>query len=99
MSTQPQRAPAAQHTAGPWTTGGTARGIYCRDQYMIASAHSMAWMTDPEKESVANAHLIAAAPDLLAALKSAVELLSEAWHIKTIESARAAIARSEGGAK
>lgn len=63
---------AGTHTPGPWTNG-TTRGIFA-GEYMLASAHSMPWMANPDGESAANARLIAAAPDLLDALRQIADL-------------------------
>ncbi len=54
------------HTPGPWHKG-TTRGIFA-GELILASAHTMAWMKNPEGESEANAQLIASAPELLSAL-------------------------------
>lgn len=48
---------------------------------------------------VANAHLIAAAPDLLAALRQMLALFdSGAWSHANVADARAAVAKAEGRA-
>jgi hypothetical protein len=62
------------HTPGPWdihdpSGGGSSNNWICADGLYIAEV-------DGEREEAdANARLIAAAPDLLAALKDAVEYL------------------------
>ncbi len=78
----------AKHTSGPWqisykknlTTTGSTWAIHDRDRF--PSAFVPAW-DDPKpgeidgaEEAKANAHLIAAAPDLLAALE---ELHALVW--------------------
>jgi hypothetical protein len=87
------------HTPGPWVIEGDVAalpddigvGIVNRkhdgDDWDVAMVHS----------SAANARLIAAAPDLLAALKA---LLDKAdlndWNQEAYEAAEAAIAKAEG---
>jgi len=100
----------AQHTAGPWSVDARAGDItapipykheYFRD-YIIATVHPDS-VDDPE-ERVANAALLAAAPDLLEALENAVRVAERdglpgcpgsvpGW----VSSARAAIAAAKGG--
>ncbi len=55
-----------QHTPGPWKIGAKL-GIYCKNLgTMIANCDHT---TNFPEENLANARLIAAAPDLLAALR------------------------------
>jgi len=87
------------HTPGPWTQHG--RGI-SKDsyecQYAIASCDSPV----PAEEAEANAKLICAAPDLLAALQAAFDAwYSDRRHSQIHEPewvgmARAAIAKAQG---
>lgn len=89
-----------QHTPGPWDAsrcatppGHTQYTIYAGDTRV-----AMAFETD------ANAHLVAAAPDLLAALESTTRCL--AWHMNKhgtagmdvliLTNARAALAKAKG---
>ncbi len=78
--TAPANESQSQHTPGPWVTGplGSSRGVE-------AQAFDGSWKNICDKvrggnpiEAKANAHLIAAAPDLLAALK-----LYEATYVTT----------------
>lgn len=89
----------AQHTAGPWSVDARAGDItapipykheYFRD-YIIATVHPDS-VDDPE-ERVANAALLAAAPDLLEALEEIVAGYPQ-WKLSA---ARAAIAAAKGG--
>jgi len=70
-----------KHTQGPWKNEGY--GIYAREKY-LASVYSP--ITDgllpTEQEARANARLIAAAPDLLAALQSLTAEVSFLIHGK-----------------
>ena len=88
-----------QHTPGPWTTGhpspwGAAdenRGCLSRGEYIVFPL--------PEDDEIeANARLIAAAPDLLAALRDLVDWTSHdtrTWG-ECVEAARQAITKAEG---
>ena len=100
----------AQHTPGPWKLGKRlpegSISIDADDHQMLATC---VWvMSDAEflgetsPECEANAHLIAAAPELLAALE---ELLATAefkgvnvWDIDAVTKSRAAISKAKGGA-
>lgn len=83
------------HTPGPWHVrlrNGpghiTAEVCYGSDGECV---------TDGIYE-VADAHLIAAAPDLLAALLEIKDQAGLVWNDDVFESARAAIAKANGGA-
>lgn len=68
-----------KHTPGPWTihNGGSSEYYIKADNWVIAeTCKSHATMSSTES---ANAHLIAAAPDMLEALEGAVERLRSAW--------------------
>jgi hypothetical protein len=99
---------AGIHTPGPWTVGGVngigQRTVRASDGCRIAQVDEQFLAT-----SAYNAHLIAAAPDLLAALKASdtsLHMLHErligegslaapaVWSL--IQSNRAAIAKAEG---
>ena len=93
-----------KHTAGPWKIT-RAHGSPCsiEDEAHPGVALAKVYLTDADTrkrtpEALANAHIIAAAPDLLAALEEAVKLfgrrVSDAnrWEVD----ARAAIARARG---
>lgn len=95
----------SKHTSGPWGIYDTAAyGIHiCKGGIAgqhIASAQRYVGLT--QDETVANARLIAAAPDLLDALKALTEKLAmsgDAWRWKEeLPQAAAAIAKAEGGA-
>lgn len=82
----------AQHTPGPWRTGGKdGRIIYAADGFAVADA--TVFHGRHEGEHSENARLIAAAPELLAALERIAELSydSEATRV-----AREAIAKARG---
>lgn len=64
-----------KHTPGPWFAGDSLTVWTKNDMSCVAK---VAGPTDSDPESAANAHLIAAAPELLEALQS-VEQIYAAW--------------------
>lgn len=98
------------HTPGPWEISGAALDIRANagGMRMIASVYQPEThpLAPTDAMSVANARLIAAAPDLLAALKQSelavAELCvgqdpaNECWNI--LAQVRAAIAKAKGAA-
>jgi hypothetical protein len=81
----------AAHTPGPWSCGESFDVISCRFDEMpiVAKVRPV----DSKNERIANARLIAAAPELLEALCDMVsdhQCLSEA----TLQFARAALAKA-----
>lgn len=94
----------AQHTPGPWRVTGP--NVRAGDALLAIVTDHWADEKTPPKEKSSNAQLIAAAPDMLAALREAVRVLEyaadaldapAASHFReTISDARAAIAKAEG---
>lgn len=90
---------AAQYTPGPWHIRST--GAVGTDRMMVASIYPME--DEFPEENLANACLIAAAPELLSLLIDAVESFgpdveggeSDEW----LKFARAAIAKAMGSAE
>lgn len=89
-----------EHTPGPWRATKERRGreqttldIRDGDGRQVAMCNGYVAQND-EEEAFANARLIAAAPDLLAAAKMVME---NPGH-KAIAMLEAAIAKAEGGA-
>jgi hypothetical protein len=95
------------HTKGPWVYDESENTVYSQDQEVTVVHMVQGSMCSPDAlgnydEGTANARLIAAAPDLLAACKAIVKV----WEgpreraaldfSKTMLDARAAIARAEG---
>lgn len=76
---------STEHTRGPWFASDEDGEVYSLSDYSSVAIVLM------NEEGKANARLIAAAPDLLAALKMCVIERSE-W----LDEARAAIAKAEG---
>ena len=91
---------SAQHTPGPWTQGTSENGVEC--VWLDGHTESVRDMGDDgtwiDCNTEANARLIAAAPDLLEALRSLLDALPSATTHPAIRSARAAIAKATGGA-
>jgi hypothetical protein len=75
-------------TPGPWTASGNGvhKGIRC-----VATTHN-------DDHRHADARLIAAAPELLAALRGLLDLADESGrgHLPMLDAARAALAKAEG---
>lgn len=94
-----------QHTPGPWNVFCAANAAFTRHPLIVSDAGEVAKATwaGSEQQTNANARLIAAAPDLLAAL----QMVNRIWsHDQTANLApdspvaivRAAIAKATGGA-
>lgn len=83
---------SAQHTPGPWAL--TEKAVVASASTPIA--HRVKWWSigQLEIEENANARLIAAAPDLLAALQGVVRVADRATD--EFDAARAAIAKATG---
>ena len=69
----------SKHTPGPWETGCRRTQVEVRPEgwnvpMCVADCHPLNYPPDSEQERVANARLIAAAPELLEACKSALLL-------------------------
>jgi hypothetical protein len=95
------------HCPGPWTIGKRSRGGYTSInadgwQSLAKVVTVMEGDNRPFSEGVANAHLIAAAPDLLASLQvmlrdyAAVHDIGDVEMQPAIYQARAAIAKATG---
>jgi len=87
----------SKHTPGPWMAASRPSSIV--GWPVVApgdGGRSVCNITTGHDQSEANAHLISAAPDLLAALKAVIAIADRA----TVEfdRARAAIAKAEGRA-
>ena len=89
-----------QHTQGPWSNDPTQPTIWANDgDLKVATVSDLPWVngkSDWQTEQ-ANARLIAAAPDLLAALEAwlAVSLCTD-LEPEHVVNARAAIAKAKG---
>lgn len=94
---------APKHAPGPWTAQGLA--IVASDRSFVGRVYP--WCADPQDAECAkgNARLIAAAPDLLAALEETITAginwyetatKSDASELGFVVRARAAIAKATG---
>jgi len=84
------------HTPGPWKADDKGKAVFIplrahHCEQLGIQVGFVSWEDD--KESLANARLIAAAPELLEALKLALPLI---WFGKEHDAIVAAIARAEG---
>lgn len=94
----------AQHTPGPWRVTGP--NVRAGGALLAVVTDHWADEKTPDDVKAHNAHLIASAPDMLAALREAVRVLEyaadaldapAASHFReTISDVRAAIAKAEG---
>lgn len=95
------------HTPGPWKVevGGSDRDIIVSDKggRTIAETNASCYPYDdglPDMfvpEALANAHLIAAAPEMLRALQACrARMMNDGYHSDEIEMADDAIAKAEG---
>jgi hypothetical protein len=101
---------SAKYTPGPWVVGIDGTGsalwphIYTEDDYEVAQISDNTIVNgEPgpvDRMALANAHLIAAAPELLEALVGILELgrknTSNSKYDGYYDAARAAIAKAEG---
>lgn len=92
---------AHKHTPGPWhSTGRYVGSGHAKMNICECSDNSGCWSNAPE--AVANARLIAAAPELLEALLAMTELVEWAKQCFVFEAdtdrAKSAIAKATGGA-
>ena len=88
------------HTPGPWQvspldgrTCGPSRLLICNGT-TLAQMQAVAIVTLRTSETDANARLIAAAPDLLAALREMVDMVLSPAYVDKADEARAMEARS-----
>lgn len=104
---------ASKHTPGPWLVPHFARpDIQCNCGYVLSPNYMGAIATvhfegekpgeyddnPPLDEAIANARLIAATPDMLAALVLA-ESYADVMGVMTVQAIRDAIAKATGGNK
>jgi hypothetical protein len=87
----------SKHTPGPWTWVEGYNGLYGsgkdNDVLTFADYEGM-YLSYSNKYTHGNARLIAAAPDLLEALKNVIRGVPDTWD--GVIKARAAIAKAEG---
>jgi len=66
-----------QHTPGPWRRTGV--NVRAGDALICYATNHHANAETSESEKLSNAHLIASAPELLAALKTAIEHIEDIY--------------------
>ncbi len=97
---------SAKHTTGPWVIHPDddlhpeySGHVMTRDGYAVADC-ILEWSSIEECEQIANARLIAAAPDLLEALRDCLRRIDDADETygpdHAVTKARAAIAKATG---
>ena len=88
-----------KHTPGPWVIDKDSHHINIRPEgqgYLLATIATF-WAETEENTHEANARLIAAAPDLLAALEQANEMLKYIGGCQdTVDKASKAISKAKG---
>ena len=84
------------HTPGPWRLGNQPSNVIAW-RVTDSADRDVAHVFGSDLKSKGNARLIAAAPELLAALKRVVAAAEDGDEMTAIELAEAAIARAEGG--
>ena len=91
----------AKHTPGPWTYDDRWSQVLDQSgRRILLTGVALTTGNHPSKtEAEANDRLIAAAPDLLAELKSLVSALENVVAPIVLVGAKAAIAKAEGGGK
>ncbi len=100
----------SKHTPGPWHTGtlpDNERSIFADEGRMrlengATTLYPIAWTVDYDGEAAANARLIAAAPDLLAACRATLahmydDEIDAPTAAQLTEQLTRAIAKAEGG--
>lgn len=87
-----------KHTPGPWAVNSEHLTVLAEDSGYVCK---VAGPGPNDPESLANAHLIAAAPELLAAAELALTAVADPadWNFKARPALMAAIAKAKGGAK
>lgn len=88
----------AQHTPGPWKTGEMRLTKTSAMVHTITAGNHHFCAVDGNEAATANARLIAAAPELLAACKAIIEEYDNAIGMmaQAIPSVRQAIEKAEG---
>jgi hypothetical protein len=92
-----------QHTPGPWQVKTYAYRSHIvadvREEGGIENWEGVASIDESDGQGTANASLIAAAPELLAALNAMLTHMGmdeDSWNRPTFEQARAAVAKAKG---
>lgn len=106
-----QTAEQVRHTPGPWSVDAMSMHVSAKDSkgymriadirgwgHLTGNGYGALGLPDVEAAAIqkANAHLIAAAPDMLAALKDCLPLFDHVACGEVEDRIRAAIAKAEG---
>lgn len=83
------------HTPGPWTLAGGRVIETTSGEFAVNRTTGDGWRRSP-RELDANARLVAAAPELLEALRRCADRLGDMDCGDELDAARAAIAKAEG---
>jgi len=92
-----------QHTPGPWYSDLSGGRVVCDTGHIHEIAFLPPWLPEYQAERTANARLIAASPEMLAALGALLVTIDAQiaaglrWDPETVAAARAAIAKATGG--
>ena len=89
----------SKHTPGPWQVGHFDSNMICDSDGANRGCAPIARVEGTAAERRANARLIAAAPELLEALRGLLDPATNEdgeWYRQAREAARAAIAKAEG---
>lgn len=95
---------SAKHTPGTWTVSNEESPLdFQMEVRVMAGAVQICYFIESDKETIANANLIAAAPDLLEALKAVLDELVgpdlSGYDVGSpVDKARSAIAKATGEA-
>lgn len=84
----------SKHTHGPWRVVQDPTNLSLQ-VYGQTLALFECWRRSDEQTELANARLVAAAPDLLEALEFVIRGVPDTW--EGVQKARAAIAKATGG--
>ncbi len=87
-----------KHTPGPWNNAGFYNEADMERCYITSKGKGIAWLYGDNDETIeANANLIAAAPELLEALKLAYQLLEDGYSdFQDLAIMEKAIGKAEG---
>ena len=87
---------AGEHTPGPWEWDENVHGIHITKPRDGTIPLTVARIAGSNDESLANARLIAAAPELLAELEYAVKLLAPFGETAQVQRMRQVVAKARG---
>ena len=83
-------------TPGPWLVRANEPWVIAKNYGDMKSVFHVNHPAEPSKTQMANAHLIAAAPDLYHALSDLLEQCRQYGHMDEIRAAEIALAKARG---